>query len=42
MQLYIPPGVSADSDMAAELSAQSDVVATSVGELDICSLTGAV
>ena len=38
----IPPGdVSVDSVMA-ELGGPSDVLASSVSELDICSLTGAV
>ena len=38
----IPPGVSADSDITAELGGPSDVVASSISELDICSLTGVV
>ena len=42
MQLYVPPDdVTLDSVMA-ELGRPFDVVATSVGEPDISSLTGAV
>ena len=42
MQLYVPPDdVTLDSVMA-ELGRPFDVVATSVGELDICTLTDAV